>query len=181
MNPSDLIAIYFYIFAFIAVAGAVGVVALRNIFHSALSMVVCLFAVAGFFVLLNAEFLAAVQVILYVGAIMVLIIFAILLSTQIMRKNIIQTNAYAIPGFIFSFLFLLVTSWVIITTAFVERDQVPFYPAWLGELPRTLDNTTIMGWSLMATYTLPFEIASILLLMSLIGSVILAHRKKDDE
>jgi NADH:ubiquinone oxidoreductase subunit 6 (subunit J) len=181
VNPSDLIAIYFYVFAFLALAGAVGVVALRSIFHSALSMIVCLFAVAGFFVLLNAEFLAAVQVIIYVGAIMVLIIFAILLSTRIMRRNIIQTNAYSVSGFVFSALFFLVSAAVIITTKFVEPDQLPWYPVWLADLPRTLDNTTIMGWSLMATYTLPFEIASILLLMALIGGVILANRKEDDE
>ncbi len=181
MNPADLIAIYFYIFAFLAVAGAIGVVALRNILHSALSMVVCLFAIAGFFVLLNAEFLAAVQVIIYVGAIMVLLIFAILLSTQIMRRHIVQTNAYTVPGIIFSALFFFVTAWVIISTAFVEQDQIPWYPVWLQDLPRVLDNVTIMGWSLMATYTLPFEIASILLLMALISGVILAHRKEDDD
>jgi NADH:ubiquinone oxidoreductase subunit 6 (subunit J) len=181
MSQSDLIAVYFYAFAFLAVAGALGVVALRNIFHSALSMTVCLFAIAGFFVLLNAEFLAAVQVIIYVGAIMVLIIFAVLLSTQIMRRNIVQTNAYAISGLFFAVLFMLVTGWVIISTAFLEPNQMPSYPLWLADLPHTLDNTAIMGWSMMATYTLPFEIASVLLLMALIGSVVLAHKKEDDD
>ena len=181
MNQADLISIYFYAFAFLAIAGALGVVALRNIFHSALSMTVCLFAVAGFFVLLNAEFLAAVQVIIYVGAIMVLILFAILLSTQIMRRNIVQTNAYAVPAGIFAVAFLVTSGWVIITTAFLEPNQMPSYPIWLADYSRTLDNTLIMGWSMMATYTLPFEVASILLLMALIGGVVLAHRKEDDD
>jgi len=180
VSPADLIAIYFYFFAALAILGALGVVVLRNIFHSVLSMIVCLFAVAGFFVLLNAEFLAAVQVIIYVGAIMVLIIFAILLSTRIMRRDIVQTNAYVLPGIIVSLAFLVTTFFVIISTRFVEDYHVPFYPAWLAEASEKLDNTMIVGWSLMATYSLPFEIASILLLMALIGGVVLAHRKEDD-
>lgn len=180
MTQADWIVIYFYLFSALMIFGAIGVVALRNIFHSALSMTVSLFAVAGLFVLLNAEFLAAVQVIIYVGAIMVLIIFAILVSTRIMRRNIIQTNAYVLPAGIATLAFLAVSLWVIAVTAFVEPGQVPFYPIWFADIPYKMDNTTIVGWSLAATYVLPFIIISILLFMALIGAVVLAQKAEDD-
>ena len=181
MYTPSLIALYFYLFSFMAALGAVGVVALRNIFHSALAMVVCLFATAGLFVLLNAEFLAAVQVIIYVGAITVLIIFAILVSQGIMRKNIIQTNAYSIPGAIAAAFLFCVTTWVAFMTPFVDIIPQIYYPPWWGQVPAKLDNTQLIGWSLMTTYTLGFEVASILLLMALIGSMVLAtHREGPD-
>ncbi|MEP0814755.1 MAG: NADH-quinone oxidoreductase subunit J [bacterium] len=174
MTVSNLVTVYFALFTVFAVLGALGVVLLRNIFHSALSMIVCLFAIAGYFVLLNAEFLAMVQVVIYVGAIMVLIIFAILLSQKIMRRNIVQTNAYLIPGAIASAILFGVTAFVSGMTSFVEIGMIPFIPAWFAQVPEKLDNTTVVGWSLMSTYSLPFEIASVLLLMALIGSIVLA-------
>lgn len=181
MSAGDWITFYFYLFSALMIFGAVGVVALRNIFHSALSMTVSLFAVAGLFVLLNAEFLAAVQVIIYVGAIMVLIIFAILVSTRIMRRNIIQTNAYVVPAAIASLAFFAVTVWVLAVTIFVEQSQVPNYPLWFSQVEQKMDNTTIVGWSLAATYVLPFIVISILLLMALIGAVVLAQKSEDDK
>ncbi|MCJ7578138.1 MAG: NADH-quinone oxidoreductase subunit J, partial [candidate division Zixibacteria bacterium] len=90
----------FYILAATIIGSAVMVVSLKNIFHSALFLVLCFFSVAGIYILLDAEFLAAVQILIYVGAITVLIIFAIMLTHKLYSAKIRQSNEQVIPGLI---------------------------------------------------------------------------------
>ena len=85
----------FYLLSLVIIISALMVVTLKNIFHCALFLILTLFMVAGVYILLSAEFLAAVQVLIYVGAVSVLIIFAIMLTSQLTSKKIIQTNEQA--------------------------------------------------------------------------------------
>lgn len=96
----------FYLLSGIILISALLVVTLRNVFHSALMLVVAFFMVAGIYLMLNAEFLAAVQVLIYVGAITILIIFAIMLTYQIQSKSIRQTNEQVWPAAIISAILL---------------------------------------------------------------------------
>ena len=96
----------FYILAAIIVISAFLVVTLRNVFHSALFLVMAFFMVAGIYLMLNAEFLAAVQVLIYVGAVTILILFAIMLTHKIQSDSIKQTNEKVIPSAIISLIFL---------------------------------------------------------------------------
>ena len=97
----------FYVLAAVIVVSAFMVVTLRNVFHSALFLVITFFMVAGIYLMLNAEFLAAVQVLIYVGAITILMLFAIMLTYQIQSKSVRQTNEQVIPAGIITVIFLV--------------------------------------------------------------------------
>jgi len=118
--------IVFWILAVVAVGAALGVVLMRDLFRAALLLVVVFMAVAGFFVLLSAEFLAVVQVLIYAGAISILIIFAVMLTRDVQRGNL--PNQLQIPAVLFSALLLAVlvvvatdTNWDLTADAVSER------------------------------------------------------------
>ncbi|MGB8658319.1 MAG: NADH-quinone oxidoreductase subunit J [Candidatus Zixiibacteriota bacterium] len=155
----------FYILAAIIIGSAVMVVTMKNIFHSALFLVLCFFGVAGIYVLLSAEFLAAVQVLIYVGAITVLMIFAIMLTARLYSAKIRQSNEQVIPG-------LIIVGALLAATVFSLSKT-----AWkLSTEPVDLQPTASIGRLLLTTYVLPFEIVSVVLLTALIGAIIIARR-----
>ena len=120
--------IVFWILAVVAVGAALGVVLVKDLFRAALLLVVVFMAVAGFFVLLSAEFLAVVQVLIYAGAISILIIFAVMLTRDVQRGNL--PNQLQIPAVLFSALLLAVlvvvaidTNWDLTADVLSERGQ----------------------------------------------------------
>jgi NADH:ubiquinone oxidoreductase subunit 6 (subunit J) len=156
----------FYILAATIIGSAVMVVSMKNIFHSALFLVLCFFSVAGIYVLLEAEFLAAVQVLIYVGAITILIIFAIMLTHNLYNAKIKQSNEQVIPGLIIVGALLVATLFALSKTAWKLSLETP--PA---------QSTVGIGRLLLTTYVLPFEVVSVVLLTALIGAVIIARRE----
>lgn len=161
------VGMVFWLLAPVIIASAIMVVTLKNIFHCALALIACLFTVAGIYVMLNAEFLAAAQVLIYVGAVSVLMIFAIMLTGKLASKEIVQTNKNALVAFIMclAFVFTMVelarstTVWEVATKALPE------------------DNIMALGQALLTEYMLPFEVVSILMLAALIGAVSLAREE----
>ena len=157
---------YFWLFTAAVIGGAIGCVTMRNVFHAALMLILSLFGVAGYFILVNAEFLAMVQVIIYIGGIMVLFLFGIMVSQNIIGTELKQNSPetpWAALGTGVLFLFMFFGS--------LFMSFPPAQPA----LPLA-NNVQGMGWSLMATYTLPFEAASVMLLMAMMGAIILARK-----
>jgi len=157
----------FIVLSIITLGAAVAVVTSRNLFHSALFMVLSFVGVAGLYILLEAGFLAAVQILVYVGAISILIIFAIMLTRRLMAKDLVQRNAqWGISGLVALLLFavlafvLLRVDWPVVEAA-VSRESI-----------------SILGQELMSTYVLPFEVASVLLLVALVGSIIIARERE---
>jgi NADH-quinone oxidoreductase subunit J len=148
-------------------------VASRNIFHSALYLALCLFGVAAIFVLLNSYFLAGRQVLIYIGAIVILTIFVINLTKEITGRDIPQMNGQVIPAILASGL----TAALIILTV-IKTDWTTRMGQSVGSLAKT-DNTGIIGRQLLTDFILPFEIASVLLLAALIGAVVIVSRDKD--
>jgi len=171
MSADTIIVIYWWLFTLAVVLGAIGCVTLHSLYHSVLSLIVSLTGVAGYFVLLNAEFLAAAQIIIYVGAISVLFIAAILVSQNIMGQEIVQANRLVWPAALAAAVLFLIMVYANIRMVYF------FNPAgnWLPS------NTQQLGWSLMATYTLPFEIAGLLLFMAMMGAIIIARRERPDQ
>lgn len=165
-------AIAFYIISFVILLAAIGVVTLKNIFHAALSLIITLFAIAGLYILLSAEFLAAVQVLIYVGAIAILMIFAVMLTAQLTNYNIRQTNEQRFPALLISLCFIIV-----VITAIASNLKVGGFPV-KENIEVAGSNTAALGHLLMNDFLLPFEVVSVLLLASLIGAIVLA--KKDD-
>jgi NADH:ubiquinone oxidoreductase subunit 6 (subunit J) len=154
----------FFLMAGVTLLGGMLVVALRNILHAALALMLSFMGVAGIYILLEAEFLAAAQVLIYVGAISILIIFSIMLTRGLMSGNQPSQNSQWIAAAGVSVLLFAVLLFVSIGTAWpiaqraVNTDLIPK-----------------IGTELMTTYVLPFEIASLLLLAALVGAIVIAR------
>jgi NADH-quinone oxidoreductase subunit J len=159
---------YFWLFAATIIGGAIGAVTVRNVFHAALLLILCLFGVSGFFILTNAEFLAAVQIIIYIGGIMVLFLFGIMVSQNIIGTEIRQNTPQA-P-------WAALAAAVLFMFMFVSGLYMSFPPQEAAGTYVLASNTQSLGWSLMATYTLPFEVASLLLLVSMMGAIVLVRK-----
>ena len=158
-------AAIFYILAALIVGSGVMVVTLKNVFHSLLFLVLCLFSVAGIYVLLHAEFVAAVQVLIYVGAVTILLIFAIMMTAKIYSPSVRQFNEQVVPGLIIVGTILIVTLWVLSSTAWnISKDVA------VGQ------STKLIGRLLLTTYVLPFEVVSVVLIAALIGAIVIARR-----
>jgi NADH-quinone oxidoreductase subunit J len=164
--------IAFYVLAFVLVAASIMAVTVRNIFHAAIYLIVALFSVAGFFILLHAEFLAAVQVLIYVGAVAVLIIFAVMLTTRLTDVRVRTQNEQVGIG-------AIVAAAIFVTVAVTLRSTV--WP--LSEVPAATDNVRALGRLIMTRFVLPFEIVSVLLLAAMIGAIVIAvkEEKKGEE
>lgn len=163
----SLYDIIFYIFAILTLGSALIVVSSRNIIYSAFSLLFTFFGVAGIYVLLNADFLAVVQLIVYVGGILILIIFGVMLTNKITDVQIKSESIQIVPATIAVGIFA-----GILTAALVKTD-------WYTTTPATYDQTIFeIGRQLLTTYVLPFELAGIILLIALIGSVMIARRER---
>jgi len=158
--------ILFSVFAAVCVAGAVNLIAQRHPIDSALSLVVVMGSLAAEYLLLGAEFVAAVQVIVYAGAIMVLFVFVIMLlnaGEEERTKGSRIALLFGVPG-------MLVGS-VLIAWVLIERSGTHAVEA--GALP---GQPRIIGWLLFHDFLLPFEVTSILVLIAIMGAVVLASR-----
>lgn len=165
----------FAVFALVAVVGALCVVLARNPVHSALFLLLSFLMVAGIFFLQQAEFVGAVQILVYAGGIMVLFLFVIMLvnvqQLPLTRPYHKQIVAAVVVGFLLNVLFdgvLLV-------------DPIPGGPpfdpdAFQSVAGRLLGNSQAVAWGLFRDYLLPFEIASVFLLVAMIGAVVLGRR-----
>ncbi|MDF1544650.1 MAG: NADH-quinone oxidoreductase subunit J [bacterium] len=160
-------SIAFWLLAIVILTSGFMVVSLRNIFHCALNLIMCLFSVAGIFILLGAEFLAAAQVLIYVGAVAILMIFAIMLTSEISNRRIVQTTENKSVALFISVIFALSSVFLIMGTKIWRMsDQA---------LPE--NNTLTIGKYLMTEYMLPFEVVSVLLLAAMIGAIVLARKE----
>ncbi|OGR93329.1 MAG: hypothetical protein A2992_05935 [Elusimicrobia bacterium RIFCSPLOWO2_01_FULL_59_12] len=165
MSPS-LSSLVFYAFSAMLVVTAVGVVTLRNVFYSAVSLVAALTIVAGLFVLLGADFLGAAQVLVYVGGILIIMLFVIMLSQQPRDLLQRQTNDQWIAG-----LFFALTIGVSLVRAFTYFvSQTP--PD--GDIAPT---SASLGRLLLGEMLLPFEAVSLILLAALVGAVVFGQEK----
>ena len=161
-----LLQTVFLIVSSVTILGAVGVVAARNILRSALFLILSFLGVGALYILLEAPFLAAAQVLIYVGAIAILILFAIMLTERLMKGGK-STNEQWWVVLVLSTLLAAILIFLAVGAGWpVEKGQL------------TLDPISALGESLLTTYLLPFEVASLLLLMALIGAIIIAREEK---
>ena len=185
--------IVFWLLSVMAIGGALGVVMVPDLFRAALLLIVVFIAVAGFFVLLSAEFLAVVQVLIYVGAIAILLIFAIMLTRDVQRGNL--PNRLQIPAVVFS---ALLFSALVAVAVDTQWEFLPDSDQGRVELVQTNSVTTLTGEGLIdegvtgteeqsevqesgladlliEDFVLPFEAVSVLLLAALIGALVLVR------
>ncbi len=185
-------AAFFWIFAVIVVLGAVGVVAMRQPVHSALCLLMSFLGVAALFVIAHAEFLAAVQVLVYAGGIMVLFLFTIMLVNIRRTAGEPYVHRQAGVALVVAFLLLAVVGGVVVgssrrgalgeegraadaaklATTEIVKKSADGAPA-VEQVP---GNSQAVAWGLYRDYLLPFEVASVFLLVAMIGAVVLGKR-----
>jgi len=164
--PTDLlVAIVFYGVAALSIAAGLGVVLARGIFHSALFLTAMLGSVAGAYVVLGADFLAAVQILVYVGAIMVLIIFGIMLTPRSVEIQEAGGQGQAVSGTVVAVAIFIVSAGVLTAGVWPK----------LSPTPTDVPTTPAIGIGLLTTFGLPFELASVLLLLAMIGAIVVAR------
>lgn len=147
---------------------ALGLVTLRNLFHCALCLAAALIGIAAIYVVLQAEYLAGIQILLYVGAVVTLVIFAIMLTEHLAGKTIRQNNSQS------PLTLLGLLGFVALLTVLIMETPWPVTQAALKAKVSVIG----LGEALMGTYVFPFEVISIVLIAALIGTVVIA--KKDD-
>lgn len=163
----NAISIGFVVFTIFTLGGGLGVVTTRNLFQGTIWLMVSLFGVAGYFVLLSAPFLAAVQILVYIGAIAILITFAVMLTRSIARIK--ERYIRTLPSFIASLaLFLILLLGV----------TIPIFGAHSpGSIPEYVASTRDLGSALVDEngYVVPFLLASVLLTAAMIGAIFIAR------
>jgi len=160
------ITIAFFIMAAFVLGGSLGVVVNRNLFHAALYLVLALFGVAGLFVLLEAPFLAAVQVLIYDGAITVLLTITIMVTGRVMGVSESVNRQWPLAAFVGAA--IAATLGFVVLDRFAGRLPVADVPA---------ENILELGKALAdhQGYLVPFEVASVLLLAAMIGAIVVAR------
>lgn len=159
----------FFTLAAVIVVSAILVVSLRNIFHSALFLCLCFLGISGIYLTLGAEFLFATQILIYAGGVVVLILFAVMLTEKISGKRRSQSRNCGISFLVSSFLFIILTSVIIFTSYPVVEEKL------------NISSTKIIGEILLTKYFLPFEIASFVLLIAIVGAVIFIREENKND
>jgi NADH-quinone oxidoreductase subunit J len=164
--------VLFYIFAVMVLGGGVLTITRRNAVHSAIALIVSLLGVAGLYLLQKAEFLFAVQIVLYVGGIMVLFLFVIMLVNLDQAARERQFNRQWLVAIVAVVLVGIQVGYFIYKGAgafrIAEQPQAP---------PPAEGNVELVADVLFSEYLLPFEIASVLLLVAVVGSVVMAKKR----
>jgi NADH-quinone oxidoreductase subunit J len=160
----------FYVIAFAAIVLAIAVTTSRRLLRAAVYLMGALLMSAGLYVMLGAEFLAGIQVLVYVGGIVIVIVFAVMLTRSAELQLDTPPLRRKIMGMLASITFAAMTGWVCWTSVFATAEQTA----------ATADNTKAIGLKLLDTggsgYILPFEIISLLLLAAMIGGIVIARK-----
>ncbi len=176
--------IIFFVLSAIILTSAIAVVTLRNLFHAALALMASFLGVAGIYVLLEAGFLGMAQLLVYIGAISILIIFAVMMTRRMMQTQENPFNAQMIAAFIGT-LIAMVILFVVISRLY---PLTPGVDSLLSSVPQVdpaimEDSVARLGRAFVSAdaYVLPFEIASVLLLAALVGSIFIAWPRSGEE
>jgi NADH-quinone oxidoreductase subunit J len=169
----DLATVLFWLIAIVLVGSALLVVTFRNIVHSALALVMVFAMAAGIYLLLNAEFIAIVQVLIYAGAITVLFLFALMLT----RTNNLQFNSnpnnkqWWVAG--------IISALVGLAIIFATATTLPQINSSINPISANVNNVARIGQLLYSpttySYVLPFEIASLVLLVAIVGAIVIGR------
>lgn len=170
LSSLQLFDVVFYCFAFITVASAAIVVFSRNIIHSAFSLMFTFFGVAGLYVMLNADFIAVTQLLVYVGGILVLLLFGVMLTTKVIDVEMKTGTLQTLPASIL----VAVVAGTLCRVFWITDWATP--AAMQPEIPATTSSG--IGKALMTTYLLPFEVASVVLLVAMLGAALIARRER---
>jgi len=160
------LAAAFWIMALVAVGSALAVVFHRNVFRAALALVLCFIMVAGLYITLSADFLAAVQILVYVGAISVLIILAIMMTREVQKGS--PANKMQIPAAVVAVVLLGIMVYTVTATPWKVSAQAPLSPTTVPLATRLFSESG---------FILPVEIGAVLLLAAILGAIVITREK----
>jgi NADH-quinone oxidoreductase subunit J len=162
----EISAVVFYLVVVVTVGSALLVALSHNIIYSAFSLLGTFMGVAGIYIFLGADFVAGVQVLIYVGGILVLILFAVMLTHRITDVEITNRGAGRLPALIIVAVFFALLVQTVRETPWVKVKEVAYQPT-----------TAKIGDLFLENYLLPFELASLVLLAAMIGAVVLSRKE----
>lgn len=168
--------IFFLLFAVMMLGSALIVVHGRNLVHSGFALLATFFSVAAFYAMMGADFLAGAQVLIYVGGILTLLLFGVMLTNRIYDLNLRTGTFQVVPSTLVSGLVFATLVSIIYRTPW---RQIPNVSAFDPGADEALSNTHAIGQALVTDYLLPFEVASVLLLIALMGAAMLVRRRSD--
>ena len=154
----------FWSFAVVLAGAGLAVVLSKNLFHSVLWLALALTATAGVFLMLDAEFIAGVQILLYAGGVVTVVVFAIVVTERLVGERLSQTNRGVVSGALVAIALL-----VVIVNTLMQRE-LPSTP-----LPQLSDITRLMGEQVLTTFVLPFELLALLMLVAMLGAIYFAR------
>ncbi len=169
-GPLGLSDALFYLFAAMTVAGAATVALSKNILHSAIGLLAALMGTGSLYVFLSADFLAVTQLLVYIGGVLVLILFAVMLTNRITEVKVSNASLGLAGGGA-----LLVATVPVLVFVAIATPWATIVPAELAPTTREIGNAFLTRW------LLPFELASLVLLATLIGAVVIARKELKDE
>lgn len=169
-NPAEQIA--FYSLAALTLISAIVVVRARSVVHAGFWLLPCFVGVAGLYAVLQAHFFFVVQLLIYAGAILVLILFALMLTRDAMNPHVPQSNEIELTAGLICGVLGLVAAWILMNQPWQLTNALPADPA---------AQTRALGASLIGLYAVPFEVSSLLLLAALIGAMVLAKVEREPE
>jgi NADH-quinone oxidoreductase subunit J len=165
--------VLFYLFGSIALLSAISVIMQRRVFYSAASLIICLCAVAVLYLILEAPFIAAVQIVVYAGAIMVLFLFVIMLLDPFSATILKDKKKYL--GYLAVLLGIISFALLFPILKFYDKAQTPRFPRLVTDSTGSAEH---LGQVLFKEYLLPFEATSLLILVAIMGVVVLAKRQR---
>jgi NADH-quinone oxidoreductase subunit J len=164
--PAGLTDVLFYGLAALTVAGAAGVALSRNILYSSVALLMALLGAGSLYVFLSADFVAVTQLLIYIGGVLVLILFAVMLTNRITEVNVSNTSFGLFGGFLVFVAVAPVLLAVAALTPWATRTPAPLAPM-----------TAAIGHGFLTKWLLPFEVASLVLLATLVGAVVIARKE----
>jgi NADH-quinone oxidoreductase subunit J len=168
-----MVSVFFYLIAAVMVGAAIVVVTSRNVVRAALALIVVFAGVAAQFILLAAEFVAVTQVLVYIGAIMVLMLFGIMLTRARIGRDVNATNDHWWSGVITALLLLGVMAYSLVD--YYGGDELPA-DRQINSVAGS--NTATVSDSIFSQYLIPFEVVSVLLLAALVGAIVIARKDR---
>ena len=169
LSSLTLFDVIFYFFALITVVSAAIVAFSRSIVRSAFSLMFTFFGVAGLYVMLNADFIAVTQVLVYVGGILVLILFGVMLTTKVIGVEMKTGTLRVLPASILV---------AVLVGTLCGIFWITDWPVQAGANVETRTTVVGIGRALMTSYLLPFEVASVVLLVAMLGAAMIARRER---
>ena len=167
----DYYAILFYFFAALTIGSALVVVFSKNIVYAAFALVFTFLGAAGLYVLLQADFIAIAQIMVYVGGILILMVFAVMLTNRVTNVDISTSNMSGVPSTIVVGVFLGTLVLIMTRAAWISTEMAPVVKGTAVEI----------GELLMTNYLLPFEVVGLLLLVVIMGAAMIARKKTPGE